>query len=63
MFLMNHLIMHTDNKYLKIEIKPSPKLVKFDEKGYIRRGSSTFPINPKEWKELEESRLRKYAQP
>lgn len=53
----------TDNKYLKIEIEPSPKLVKFDEKGYIRRGSSTFPINPKEWKELEESRLRKYAQP
>ena len=46
-----------DNKYLKIKIRPSQKVVKFDGTAYIRRDTSTFPVvNQKELKELEASR-------
>lgn len=46
----------SDNKYLKIEIKPSQELVKFEGKVYVRRDTSTFPVEQKQLKELEASR-------
>ncbi len=52
-----------DNKYLKIVIKPSQNLVKFENKVYVRRDTSTFLLDQKEWKELEASRHKQYAHP
>ena len=52
-----------NDKYLKIEIKPFKGLVKLEGQVYVRRGPTISIVEPKEWKELETSRLKLYAHP